>query len=67
MDEASLARDIQELLDELGARGIAVIVSWGMRFMKGNGKLAHMDKFPLHQGTIYLERVTHLRKPESAV
>jgi len=64
IDEERLARDIQELLDELAARGIAVIVSWKVRFMKGKDQLAHMDKFPLHQGTIYLERVEHLRTPD---
>jgi len=62
MDEARLARDIQDLLDELSERGIAVVVSRGVRFMKTEGSLAHMNKFPMRSGTLYLERIEHLKK-----
>lgn len=35
LNEASIASDVQELLDDLDCNGIAVIASWSVRFMKG--------------------------------
>lgn len=61
-----LAKDIKDLLDELNERGIAVVVFQGVRFMKTKGSLAHMNKFPMRSGTLYLERIEHLKKAPAA-
>jgi hypothetical protein len=67
VDETSLAIDVQELLDQLEARGVAVLMSRDVRFMRGRGEFAHMDKFPLHEGTLYFEKVSLLQRPPAAV
>lgn len=63
MDENTLAIDVQELLDQLTSRGVGVVVSKSVRFMRGQGELAHMEGMPLHQGTVFYEKVGNLKRP----
>jgi hypothetical protein len=63
IDESSLAIDVQDLLDQLDARGVAVLISRDVRFMKAAGDYAHMDKMPLHHSTMYFEKVSLLQRP----
>jgi hypothetical protein len=63
IDEAKLAGYIQDLLDELKEMDVAVLVTTGIRFAHGKGHLAGMNGMPLHEGTLYFERVDKLRAP----
>lgn len=63
IDEGSLAIDVQDLLDQLDARGVAVLIARDVRFMKGAGDFSHMDKMPLHESTMYFEKTSLLQPP----
>lgn len=63
VDEKKLADYIQDLLDELREMDVAVVVTTGIRFAHGKGELARMNGMPLHQGTLFFERVAALRSP----
>lgn len=63
LDERSIVADVQDLLDQLGSRGIGVLVARNVRFMRGQGDFAHMNDTPLNQSTVFFEKVAHLQKP----
>ncbi|WP_169803294.1 hypothetical protein, partial [Hydrogenophaga intermedia] len=65
VDEASLARTVQELLDELTEMEVAVVVSTDIRFAGGSGRLKDMRGMPLHHGTLFFERVSMLKSPRA--
>lgn len=65
IDEGQLAGYIQELLDELKEMDIAVVVTTGIRYARMSGDLAAMDGTPLHEATLFFERVSALRTPGS--
>ena len=61
IDESTVAIDVQELLDALANLGVGVVVSRNVKFMRNAGQFANMDKTPLHQGTLFFERLSKLR------
>ncbi len=63
VDEVSLARTVQELLDELKDMGIAVIVSTDIRYWQMEGRLEGMNGTPMHHGTLFFERIEALKSP----
>jgi soluble P-type ATPase len=65
IDEGRLAGYIQELLDELKEMDVAVVVTTGIRYARMSGDLAAMDGMPLHEATLFFERVSSLRSPGS--
>ena len=67
VDEVSLAKSVQELLDELTEMGVAVVVSTNIRFAHDSGRLQGMRGMPLHHGTLYFERVSMLKSSRARV
>ncbi len=67
VDEASLARSVQELLDKLTEMGVAVVVSTNLRFARDSGRLQGMRGMPLHHGTLFFEKVTMLKSARERV
>lgn len=61
VDRERIAGDIQELLDELDGKGIAVLVSKSVRFAKGEGRLAGMNGMALHRSGLHFERKDKLQ------
>ena len=63
LDKRTIVADVQGLLDQLDSQGIGVLVARNVRFMRGRGDFAHMNDMPLHQSTLFFEKVAHLQKP----
>lgn len=64
IDEERLGGHIQELLDELKAMDVAVVVTNEVRYAGGSGRLESMKGMPLHHGTLFFEKVAALKSPE---
>jgi hypothetical protein len=56
-----IAGDIQELLDELDGKGIAVLVSKSVSFAKGEGRMAGINGMALHRSGLHFERKDKLQ------
>lgn len=65
VDEIALARTIQELLDDLKAMNVAVVVSTDIRYWRTEGRLEGMNGTPMHHGTLFFERVGALQSPRA--
>ncbi len=65
IDEPHLAAHIQELLDELKAMDVAVVVTTQVRYAGGSGRLESMKGMPLHHGTLFFEKLAALKSPQT--
>ncbi|MGJ7610683.1 MULTISPECIES: hypothetical protein [unclassified Variovorax] len=65
IEESALARDVQELLDELKEMGVAVVITNGIRYAHGSGRMQSIEGMPMHHGTMFFEKVVALKSPRS--
>jgi hypothetical protein len=62
IDEQQVQGEIQALIDDLGRKGIAVLVDRGVRFAQTGSRLASIPENPFVQNTLYFEKVEKLRR-----